>query len=90
MQPTFGSRLWTIVFDQYTDMLPEMVSNIVKEDIARWIDGVNVKNVEVKVPQSSETSDPRDIYTLYITVTFEVNVTHQEGSVEIIINSGKV
>ena len=71
-------------------MLPEMVSNIVKEDIARWIDGVNVKNVEVKVPQSSETSDPRDIYTLYITVTFEVNVTHQEGSVEIIINSGKV
>jgi len=90
MQPTFGSRLWTVVFEQNVEMLKEVITNIVTEDIARWVDGVTVKEVELKVPQTSETIDYRDIYKLYVTVTFVVNVTQQEGTVDIIINSGKV
>lgn len=90
MQPTFGTRLWTVVFDQNVANLKDVISNIVIEDISRWVDGVTVKNVELKVPQSSETSDDTDIYRLYVTVTFEVAVTQQVGTVDIIINSGKV
>jgi len=90
MQPTFGTRLWTIVFEQNVANLKDIITNIVTEDISRWVDGVTVKNVELKVPQSEESSDDTDIYRLYITVTFEVAVTHQVGTVDIIINSGRV
>lgn len=90
MQPTFGTRLWTVVFEQNVANLKDVITNIVTEDISRWVDGVTVKNVELKVPQSEETSNDTDIYRLYVTVTFEVAVTHQVGTVDIIINSGKV
>jgi len=90
MQPLFGSRLWTVVFEQNTEILPEIISNIVKEDIARWIEGINVKKVIVQVPQISETEDYRDIYSLLVQVTFEDVASQQDGSVEIYINSGKV
>ena len=90
MQPLFGSRLWTVVFEQNAEMLPEIITNIVKEDIGRWIDGVTVKNVNIKAPESSESFDNRDIYRLYVAVTFVVDVTQQEGTVDIIINGGKV
>ena len=90
MQPTFGTRLWTIVFEQNVANLKDVITNIVTEDISRWVDGVTVKNVELKVPQSEESSDDTDIYRLYITVTFEVAVTRQVGTVDIIINSGRV
>lgn len=90
MQPLFGSRLWTVLFDQNVEILPEVITNIIKEDIARWIDGVTVKKVDVKIPQISETTDYRDIYRLLVTVTFEVMVAKKEDSIEIIIDSGKV
>jgi len=90
MQPTFGTRLWTVVFEQNVANLKDVITNIVNEDISRWVDGVTVKNVELKVPQSEETYNDTDIYRLYVTVTFEVAVTHQVGSVDIIINSGRV
>lgn len=90
MQPQFGSRLWSVVFDQHTEVLQDVISNIVTEDIARWVEGVIVKKVLVQTPEISETMDYRDIYTVLVTVTFEDIATHQEGNVNVIINSGKV
>jgi phage baseplate assembly protein W len=90
MQPLFGSRLWTIVFEQNTEILPEIITNIVTEDVNRWIDGVSVKKVVVQTPQIDATTDYRDIYSVLVQVTFEDVASHQEGNVEIYINSGKV
>lgn len=90
MQPLFGSRLWTVVFEQNTEILPEIITNIIKEDIARWIDGVEVKKVTVSVPKISETTDYRDIYRVLTTVQFVDVATQQEGNVEIYIDSGKI
>ena len=90
MQPLFGSRLWSVVFEQNTGILPEVITNIVTEDINRWIDGVIVKKVDIQVPQIDATTDYRDIYTVLVTVTFEDTASQQEGNVEIMINSGKV
>lgn len=90
MQPQFGSRLWTILFDQNTKIIPDIITNIVTEDINRWIEGIVIKNVEVHIPKSSESIDDRDIYTVLITVTFEDVASKQEDTVEIVLNSGKV
>ena len=90
MQPLFGSRLWTVVFEQNTEILPEIITNIVTEDINRWIDGVSIKKVTVQVPQIDATTDYRDIYTVLVTVQFVDTATQQEGSVEVYIESGKI
>jgi phage baseplate assembly protein W len=90
MQPLFGSRLWTVVFEQNNEILPDVITNVITEDINRWVEGVLVKKVSVQVPKIDETTDYRDIYTVLVTVIFEDVATQQEGSVEILINSGKV
>jgi uncharacterized protein len=90
MQPLFGSRLWTVVFEQNTGILPDIITNIVTEDINKWITGVNVKKVAVQIPQIDATTDYRDIYSILVQVTFEDTATQQEGNVDIIIDSGKV
>jgi phage baseplate assembly protein W len=90
MQPMFGSRLWNTVFEQNVEILPEIITNIVKEDIGRWVEGVTVKNVSIKTPETSESFDNKDIYRLYVSVSFIVDVTQEEGTVDIIINGGKI
>jgi phage baseplate assembly protein W len=90
MQPLFGSRLWTVVFDQNDGMIETIISNIVEEDISRWINGVNVKKVSVQTPQINETMDYRDIYSLLVSIIFEDVESKQEGTIEIVINSGKI
>lgn len=90
MQPLFGSRLWNVVFEQNTEILPQIITNIVTEDVNRWIDGVAIKKVVVSVPQIDETHDYRDIYSVLIQVTFQDVATQQEGSIEIYIDSGKI
>lgn len=87
-QPTFGSRLWTVVFEQNSDILPEIITNIVKEDTSRWIDGVIVHNVTVQTPTSNAAVT--DIYQVLVSVVFEDTATQQTGTVEIVINNGKV
>ena len=89
-QPTFGSRLWTVVFEQNADILKDVITNIIKEDVATWINNVIVKNVEVSVPQTNGTSSDTDIYSLLITVTFQDVSSQQEGTIDILLNSGKV
>jgi len=90
MQPLFGSRLWTVAFEQNTELLPEIIRNIVTEDINRWIDGVSVKKVTVSIPKINETTDYRDIYTVLVQVNFVDVTSQQEGSIEIYIDSGKL
>src|SRR3954468_23226139 len=44
-QPTFGSRLWNIVFEQNAETITDVAENIVREDIQMWIPGVTVVDV---------------------------------------------
>lgn len=90
MNPTFGCRLWNIVFEPNDDFIPDKVSKAIREDIARWIPGVSVAAVEVKYSGNDQSSDIRDTYKLYISVTFTVEAINQEEVVEIILNTNKV
>lgn len=90
MQPSLGCRLWSEVFEPNDHLIPERVSRIVREDIARWIPGVTVKDVEVKQYLDDKSATPSDIYKLYIAVSFTLNGIDQADVVEIILDVGKV
>lgn len=89
-QPTFGSRLWTVVFEQNTGILKDIITKIVTEDVAQWIEGVIIQNVSVQVPENTGNTPDVDIYSVLITVTFQDTATQQTGNVQVIVNSGNV
>lgn len=86
MQPLFYCRLHNLVFEQNIEILPEIASNIIKEDIDRWIPGVVVKNVTSKVLKSEIVSN-NDIYKLYIAVEFSVKSNGQTAKIEFTLNN---
>ena len=87
MQPTFGSRLWSLLFEQNTDNLPEIASNVVKEDISMWIPNITVIDVTANLYKSDQTSSDRDIYRLQVAVVFMLNMTKQQDTVTITIDN---
>ena len=87
MQPTFGTRLWNLLFEQNTEALADIASNIVKEDISMWIPNVTVVDVEANVLKSDQSTDNRDIYRLQISVVFMLNMTKQQDVVTITVDN---
>ena len=90
MNPTFGCRLWNLVFEPNDDFIPEKVGKIIREDVARWIPGVTVNAVDVKYFENDQSTNLKDIYKLYIAVAFTVDSINQSDVVEIILNTNKV
>lgn len=87
MQPTFGTRLWNLLFEQNVDTLKDQAINIVNEDIASWIPNVTVTDITADLLKNDEVSANRDIYMLRIAVTFMVNMTKQVDTVVVTINN---
>lgn len=87
MQPTFGSRLWNLVFEQNVDTLKDQAVNIVTEDIFSWIPNVTVTDVTANLLTSDQIAANKDIYLLNIAVTFMVNMTKQSDTVVVTINN---
>ena len=90
MNPTFGCRLWNIVFEPNDSFIPDKVGNAIKEDVSQWIPGVSVTSVDVKYFNDDQTSKSTDIYKLYIAVKFTVEAINQSDVVEIILDTNKV
>lgn len=90
MNPAFGCRLWNIVFEQNDEFIPDKISNIIKEDVGRWIPGISVTSVNVKYFDDDKSINLKDIYKLYIVVAFVVEAINQQDVVEIILNTNKV
>jgi phage baseplate assembly protein W len=90
MNPTFGCRLWNVVFEPNDAIIPSKVSQIIREDISTWIPGVTVKSVDVKYFEDDQSVNLKDIYKLYIVVAFIVDAINQQDVVEIILNTSKV
>jgi phage baseplate assembly protein W len=86
MNPTFGSRLWTVLFDQNDDFLVNKIENIIREDVAQWIPGVTVTKVVV----SEDQNENRDTYTLHLAVTFVVDSINASDAVQFTIDVNKV
>lgn len=90
MNPTFGCRLWNVVFEQNDDFIPVKIENIIKEDISQWIPGVSVSSVDVKYLEDDTSINLKDIYKLYIVVKFTITTINQSDVVEIVLNKSKI
>jgi phage baseplate assembly protein W len=87
LQPTFGTRLWNLSFEQNVDTLKDEAINIVNEDIASWIPNVTVTDVTAKLLTSNQITSNTDSYMLEIAVEFMVNLTKQTDTVIVTINN---
>lgn len=90
MNPTFGCRLWNIIFEPNDDFIAEKVSRAISDDISQWIPGISVKLVNIKLPNNDISNNSKDIYKLYIAVTFIITAINQEDVVEIILDTNKI
>lgn len=86
-QPTFGTRLWNLVFEQNVDTLKDQAINIVSEDISTWVPNVTVTDITANLLTTNQITSNRDIYMLRIAVTFTVNLTKQSDMVVVTINN---
>lgn len=87
MQPTFGCRLWNLIFEQNIDTLEDLAVETVSSDISAWISNVSVVNVNAKLYKSDQSSSDQDIYRLKVSIVFILNLTKQKDSVNITIEN---
>jgi len=87
LQPTFGSRLWNLVFEQNIDILKDQAVNIITEDINSWIPNVTVTNITSNLLTNNQIISNTDMYILNIIISFEVNLTKQTDTIIININN---
>jgi phage baseplate assembly protein W len=90
LNPTFCSRLWTIVFEPNDEFIGKKVETVIREDITQWIPGISVKSVDVKYLNDDQSVDLRDIYKLYIVVSFVIDSINASDSVELTLDVNKV
>ena len=90
MNPTFGSRLWTVVFEPNDDFVAKKVESIIREDITLWIPGLTVSSVQVQNMNNDQSTNLTDIYKLYIVVTFVVDSINASDSVALTLDVNKV
>ena len=86
LNPTFGSRVWTLTFEPNDDFIFKKVQNIITDDITQWISGVTVTSVDV----TDDVNSDRDNLTLHIVVTYTVTAIKASDSVTVVINVNKV
>ena len=87
MQPTFGSGLWNLVFEQNTNTLEDQAVNIVSQDINNWIPNVTVTNITANLLTNDQINANTDMYMLEVAVSFMVNLTKQSDTVEVTVNN---
>ena len=90
MQPSFGCRLWNVVFDQDSDFLLEQINNIIREDIHNWIPGVSIKDISIKYYSDDKSSGVRDIYKLYVVIKFTILSINQDSVIDVYLDRGIV
>jgi phage baseplate assembly protein W len=90
MNPTFGSRLWALVFEPNDEFMAKKVEIIIRDDISQWIPGISVSSVQVQSINNDQSTNLTDIYKLYIIVTFVIDSINTSDSVELTLDVNKV
>jgi phage baseplate assembly protein W len=88
MNPEFGSGLWSILFENYTDDISPIIESTIRSDIKRWMAYVNIEKIEV----NTENTEYRDKYKVGVKVTFtvpSVGIT-QSQILETALNTGNI
>lgn len=68
MSPTFGSDLYKIIFEFNSEEMEPIINSTIRADIHEWLPYLTVQNIVIDTRNVY-----RDIYTVYIQITFTVN-----------------
>lgn len=84
----FGSGLWSVLFENYTEDIGMLVENTIRKDISKWMNYVNVSKVTV----DSNTTENINKYTVKLTILFTVPSAgiNQVQTLETTISTGNI
>lgn len=88
MNPEFGSGLWSVLFENYTDDISPIIENTIRSDINRWMSYINIQNIEI----NTNDTEYRDKYKVGVKVTFTVPSAgiNQSQTLEVAMNTGNI
>lgn len=88
MNPEFGSGLWNVLFENYTDDISPIVENTIRKDIQRWMNYVNIKDITI----DTGDTEYKDKYKIGVKVTFTVPTigVNQPQILEVAMNSNNI
>lgn len=87
MMPEFGTRLYTVLFEQQDENINEIVKNLLREEISFWIPEVRVDKISII---NTENSSNDDNYKLRISLEFTVIQTDQEDTLDFELENIKI
>lgn len=68
MNPEFGSGLWSVLFENYTDDIGPLIENTIRKDISRWMNYVDIKEIQIL----TNDTEYRSKYKIGVKVMFTV------------------
>ena len=68
MNPDFGSGLWNVLFENYTDDISPIIKDTIRKDVSRWMSYVNIEDIQV----NTNDTEYKDKYTVGVTVSFTI------------------
>lgn len=88
MNPEFGSGLWNVLFENYTDDISNIVESVIRSDIKRWMSYIDIQSIQV----NTENTEYKDKYKVGVRVTFtvpSVGIT-QSQTLEVAMNTNNI
>jgi phage baseplate assembly protein W len=65
MNPTFGSSLYSVLFEHSTDELPAIIESVIKEDINRWLPVLQILDVQVTMSREDRNINRIDVRVIF-------------------------
>ena len=87
MNPNFGSGLQEYLFEQITNESPDVVEQIIRDQITNYIPGITVNKVDIGV-SNQEKNELTDSYILYIKIQFTIN--GQTDTLNLTVNQNNI
>ena len=87
MNPNFGSGLQEYLFEQITNESPDVVEQIIIDQITNYIPGITVNKVDIGV-SNQEKNELTDSYILYIKIQFTIN--GQTDTLNLTVNQNNI
>mgnify|MGYP001607151040 CR=1 FL=1 len=88
MLPTFGSSLYSLLFDQNVDDLPVRIKNELKLDISLWCPQIIVTSIDVKNARIS--GNKSDGHGIQIILNFKVDISQSNKTIVLFINNNGI
>ena len=88
MNQDFGSSVWSVLFENYTEDISSIVETAIRKDIAKWMNYVNVSKVVV----DGNTTENINKYTISLKILFTVPSAgiNQIQTLETTISTGNI